>query len=103
MKNKIISELAREAGALVAETKDIAGEEIQGARKRLDLALERAAEIYGQVRESAADGTSAINELVHKNSYQAIAIGLGVGAALGYLLARGCSHCCSNRHNQEGG
>ena len=42
MRNKIISELAQDAGALVAATKDVAGEQIQEARKRVDLALDRA-------------------------------------------------------------
>jgi len=101
MRNKIISELAQDAGALVAATKDIAGEQVQEARKRVDLALERAKGIYGQVCDKAVDGTAVVNELAHKNSYQAIAIGLGAGAILGYFIARGCNRCCPRRNTEE--
>ncbi|MFZ4780573.1 MAG: DUF883 family protein [Terrimicrobiaceae bacterium] len=102
MRNKIINELAHDAGALVAATKDIAGEQVQQARKRVDLALERAQAIYGQVCDKAVDGTTAVNELVHKNSYQAIAIGLVAGAILGYFIARGCKRGCPMRNTGEG-
>jgi len=102
MRNKIITELAKDAGALVAATKDVAGEQVQEARKRLDHALESAKGIYGQVCGKAVDGTTAVNELVHKNSYQAIAIGLGVGAILGYFIARSCKGGCSMRGTEEG-
>ena len=102
MRNKIISGLARDAGALVAATKDVAGEQVQEARKRVDFALERARGIYGQVCDKAADGTTAVNELVHNNSYQAIAIGLVAGAILGFFLARGCKRGCPMRNIGEG-
>ena len=98
----MINGLAQDARALVAATKDVAGEQVQEARKRVDLALERAKGIYGQVCDKAADGTTAVNKLVHKNSYQAIAIGLGVGAILGYFIARGCKRCCPRRNTEEG-
>jgi ElaB/YqjD/DUF883 family membrane-anchored ribosome-binding protein len=102
MRNKIIGRLAQDAGALVAATKDVAGEQVQEARMRVDLALERAKGIYEQVCDKAVDSTVAVNELVHKNSYQAIAIGLGVGAILGYFIARGCQRCCPRRAAEEG-
>ena len=101
MRNKMISELAQDAGALVAATKDIAGEQVQEARKRVDLALERAKGIYGQVCDKAVDGTTTVNELVRNNSYQAIAIGLGVGAILGYFIARGRKRCCPKRQSEK--
>lgn len=102
MRNKIIGQLAQDAGALVAATKDVAGEQVQEARKRVDLALESAMNIYGQVCDKAIDGTAAVNELVHKNSYQAIAIGLGAGAILGYFIARGCKRGSFTRNAEEG-
>ena len=49
MRNKIIGQLTQDAGVLVAATKDVTGEHVQEARKRLDLALEHAKGIYGQV------------------------------------------------------
>ena len=101
MRNKIIGQLAKDAGALVAATKDVAGEQVQEARKRVDLALECAKGIYGQVCDKAVDGTTAVNEMVHKNSYQAIAIGIGAGAILGYFIARGCKRGCPVRNAEE--
>lgn len=101
MKNKIIGRLAQDAGALVAATKDVTGDQVQEARMRVDLALESAKHLYDQVYDKAVDGTSAVNDLVHRNSYQAIAIGLGVGAILGYFIARGCKRGCSIRNPEE--
>lgn len=98
----MINELAQDAGALVAATKDITGEQVQEARKRVDLALKRAKGIYGQVYDKAVDGTTAVNELVHNNSYQAIAIGLAAGVILGYFVARGCKRGCPMRNTEEG-
>ena len=87
--------LAEAARALMAATTDVAGDKVGEARKRLDAALERGKEIYGQVREKAVEGAKAADEAVHENPYQAIAVGVGVGALLGYLAAR----CCSCNRN----
>jgi ElaB/YqjD/DUF883 family membrane-anchored ribosome-binding protein len=82
--------LAEDARALMAATADVAGEKVGEARNRLAAALERGKEIYGRVREKAVEGAKAADEAVHEHPYQAIAIGVGVGAVLGYLLARRC-------------
>ncbi|MFZ4776945.1 MAG: glycine zipper domain-containing protein [Terrimicrobiaceae bacterium] len=91
MRNKLIGQLAQDAGALVAATKNVAEDQVQDARKRVSAAIDHSMEIYGRVRGNAIDGTSAINDLVHKNSYQAIAIGIGAGLIIGYFIARGCT------------
>jgi ElaB/YqjD/DUF883 family membrane-anchored ribosome-binding protein len=83
--------LAEDARALMAATADVAGEKIGEARNRLAAALERGKEIYGRVREKAVEGAKATDEAVHEHPYQAIAIGVGVGAILGYIFARRCS------------
>ena len=85
-----MSQLAEDARALMAATADVAGEKVGEARKRLAAALERGKEIYGQVREKAVEGAKAADEAVHEHPYQAIAIGVGVGAILGYLVSRRC-------------
>lgn len=95
MKNKIIERLAKDAEALVAATKDVAGDQVQDARKSVDSALERAKAFYGHVYDTALDGSTAVNKIVHQNSYQSIAIGVGVGAILGYFIARACKKCCA--------
>jgi len=83
--------LAEDARALVTATADVAGEKVGEARQRLAAALERSKEIYGRVREKAVEGAKATDQAVHEHPYQAIALGVGVGAILGYLLARRCS------------
>lgn len=95
MKNMIIDRLAQDAGALVAATKDVAGDQVQEARERVDFALEHVRNLYDQVCDRALDGTTAVNEIVRKNSYQVIAIGIGLGAILGYLIARNCKNICA--------
>ena len=89
-----ISDLADDARALMNATADVAGEKVGEARKRLAAALERAREIAGRVRDKAVEGAKAADEAVHEHPYQAIAIGVGVGMIVGYLLAR---RCCRSR------
>jgi ElaB/YqjD/DUF883 family membrane-anchored ribosome-binding protein len=83
--------LAEDARELMAATADVAGEKVSAARKRLAAALERAREIAGNVRDKAVAGAKATDQAVHEHPYQAIAIGVGVGAILGFLIARRCS------------
>jgi ElaB/YqjD/DUF883 family membrane-anchored ribosome-binding protein len=83
--------LAEDARALMAATADVAGEKVSEARKRLANALESGKEIYGRVRDKAVEGAKAADEVVREHPYQAIAIGVGVGALLGFLVARRCS------------
>jgi ElaB/YqjD/DUF883 family membrane-anchored ribosome-binding protein len=86
-----MGQLADDARALMTATADVAGEKVVEARKRLNAALEHGREIYGQVREKAVQGARAADEVVHEHPYQAIAIGVGVGALIGYLISRRCS------------
>ena len=86
-----MGQLAEDAQALMAATADVAGEKVADARKRLASALERAKDICGRAREKVVAGAKAADEAVHEHPYQAIAIGVGVGAILGYILARRCS------------
>lgn len=82
-----MGQLADDARALMAATADVAGEKVGEARKRLAAALERGKEIYGRVREKAVEGVKVADVAVHEHPYQAMAIGVSVGALLGYLLA----------------
>jgi ElaB/YqjD/DUF883 family membrane-anchored ribosome-binding protein len=87
-----VGQLAEDARALMVATADVAGEKVGEARERLAAALERGKEIYGRVREKAVEGAKVADRTVRENPYQAIAIGVGVGALVGYLLARRCSN-----------
>jgi len=86
--------LAEDARALMTATADVAGEKVGEARKRLAAALENGKEIYGRVKAKAVEGAKVADEAVHEHPYQAIAIGVGVGALLGYLIGRRCSRSC---------
>lgn len=86
-----MGQLADDARALMTATADVAGDKVVEARQRLAAALERGKEIYGQVREKAVQGARVADKAVHEHPYQAITIGIGVGALLGYLIARRCS------------
>ncbi len=86
-----MNKLAEDAQALLSATADVAGEKVGEARKRLAVAVERGREVYGRVRDQAIEGAKATDEVVREHPYQAIGIGVGIGAMLGYLLA---SRCC---------
>ena len=86
-----VGTLAEDARALMAATADVAGEKVGEARKRLAAALESGKELYGRVRDKTVEKTKAVDETVHEHPYQAMGIALGVGAIIGYLLARRCS------------
>ena len=86
-----VGQLAEDARALLSATADVAGEKVGEARKRLAAALESGKEIAGNVRDKVVQGAKAADQTVRANPYQAIAIGVGVGALLGYLIGRRCS------------
>jgi ElaB/YqjD/DUF883 family membrane-anchored ribosome-binding protein len=83
--------LAEDARELMAATADVGGEKVSAARKRLAAALERGKEIAGNVRDQAVAGAKVADQSIRENPYQAVAIGVGVGALIGFLVARRCS------------
>jgi ElaB/YqjD/DUF883 family membrane-anchored ribosome-binding protein len=72
--------LAEDARALIAATADVAGETVGVARRRLSAALANA-------RDRAVGCAKVADEAVHEHPYQAIAIGIGLGAVIGLLFA----------------
>ena len=82
--------LAKDARALIAATADVAGEKVAEARKRLAAALDSGKQIFGRVREKAVEGAQASDQLMRENPYQSLVIAFGVGAVVGFVLAR-CS------------
>ena len=83
-----MSTLAEDARALMAVTADVAGEKVSEARKRLAAALESGKELYGRVRDKAVEGAKVADKAVHEHPYEAIGVAFGIGAFVGYLLAR---------------
>lgn len=86
-----INQLAEDARTLVNATADVAGEKVGQARDRLAAAIEQGKELYGRVRGKTFEGVRAADDVMHKHSYEAIAIGVGAGVILGYLIARQCA------------
>lgn len=83
-----MGQLAVDARALMAATADVAGDKVGDARKRLAAALDSAKHIAANVRDKAVAGAKVADQSVRENPYQAIAIGVGVGVLVGYLLGR---------------
>lgn len=89
-----LSSLAEDARALMSATADVAGDKVGEARKRLAAALESGKQMLGRVKDKAVEGAKATDEAVHKHPYMAIGIAAGVGALIGFLVARRCSKNC---------
>jgi len=80
--------LAEDARDLMAATAHVAGEKVSEARDRLAAALESSKEIYDRVRKQTVQNAKAADKAAHLHPYQTTAIGIGVGAIVGYLVAR---------------
>jgi ElaB/YqjD/DUF883 family membrane-anchored ribosome-binding protein len=89
--NNVMGRLAEDARALLAATADVAEVKVVEARKRVAAALESGKEMYGRVRDQAAERAQGVDETVRENPYQAMGIAFGVGALIGILAARQCS------------
>lgn len=83
-----LGRLADDARALIAATADVAGDRVGEARKRLTSALENGEEIYHRARDRAIAGAKVTDVAIHQHPYTAIVVGVGVGALLGYWIAR---------------
>jgi ElaB/YqjD/DUF883 family membrane-anchored ribosome-binding protein len=82
-----LAQLVEDARALIAVTADATGEKVVEARNRLAATLEKGKEAYGWMRDKAAEGARTADVAVRKHPYEAIAIGVGVGAMLGFILS----------------
>lgn len=83
-----LGNLADHARNLMTATADIAGQKVGEARVRLATALESSKALYNRVHDRAVAGAKIADETVHANPYQAIAVGVGLGAVIGYLVSR---------------
>lgn len=84
---KDLDQLTEDANTLLSATADLAEARIGEARKQLACMLERSKEMYAVARQKALKSTQAADAVVHDHLYQAIAIGVGVGALIGFLSA----------------
>jgi ElaB/YqjD/DUF883 family membrane-anchored ribosome-binding protein len=80
--------LLEDAQALLSATAHVAEEKVVEARKRLTAAIEKGKETWTSVQEKAIAGAKATDQVIRDNPYKALAVALGVGAVIGYLLRR---------------
>lgn len=83
-----VDNFAEDAGHLIDTTATVAGARYDEACKGLSAALERGKDLYGVARQRAVKETRPADVGLHDNLYQTVLIGIGVGALLGYLVAR---------------
>jgi ElaB/YqjD/DUF883 family membrane-anchored ribosome-binding protein len=83
-----LGQIADDAQSLLSATADSTEESVVEARSRLRSAMAAAGETYSRVKEKAVEGAKATDKLIRANPYQAIAIALGAGMLVGYLLSR---------------
>ncbi|MGH7980508.1 MAG: DUF883 family protein [Limisphaerales bacterium] len=82
------SNLADDARELLAATAGMAETKVVEARRRLQSALERGKEAWGDLQDRAAEQAKVADEVIRDHPYQSIGIAFGVGALLGILMAR---------------
>jgi len=88
-KNKESDEsLLEDAQALLAATAHVAEEKVIAARERLNAAVEKGKEAWQNVQDKTVAGAKATDQAIRENPYKALAIALGVGAVVGYVLGR---------------
>jgi ElaB/YqjD/DUF883 family membrane-anchored ribosome-binding protein len=80
--------LLEDAQALLVATAHVAEEKVVEARKRLTAAIEKGKETWNSVQEKAIAGAKATDQVIRDNPYKSLAVAVGVGAIIGYLLRR---------------
>ena len=80
--------IADDTRQLLAATADIAEEQVVHARNRLTAALAAAKDTYVAVQKKAVEGAKATDQAIHDKPYHAMGIAFGIGALVGYLIAR---------------
>jgi ElaB/YqjD/DUF883 family membrane-anchored ribosome-binding protein len=83
-----LENLADDAQALLSATANVAEEKVVEARRRLTGALEKGQEALKMVQDKAVESVKATDSAIRTHPYQAIGVALGVGALVGFLIAR---------------
>jgi ElaB/YqjD/DUF883 family membrane-anchored ribosome-binding protein len=82
------SSLADDARELLAATAGMAETKVVEARRRLQSALERGKEAWGELQDKAVEQAKVADEVIRDHPYHSIGVAFGVGALLGVLIAR---------------
>jgi ElaB/YqjD/DUF883 family membrane-anchored ribosome-binding protein len=79
------SQLAEDAKTLLAATAQVAEQKVVDARKRI---MNTFADGWDYVSDKSVAYAKATDETIRENPYQSVGVALGLGALIGYLLAR---------------
>ncbi len=79
------SQLADDAKTLLAATAQVAEQKVVDARKRI---MEALTDGWDYVSDKSIACAKATDEKIRDNPYQTVGVALGLGALIGYLLAR---------------
>lgn len=80
--------LMADAQELLTATAHVAEEKVIEARKRLTAAIEKGKEALHNIQERAVASAKATDQVIRDHPYHSIGVALGVGALVGYLIAR---------------
>ncbi len=80
--------LVKDARALIEATSELTDEKVAEARERLADALAAGKLTYARAQEKAVQGAQAVDQAIRANPYQSLAIGFGLGALVGFVMAR---------------
>lgn len=83
-----ISQLSQHARALLTATSDIASQTVVEARDKLEAALDRGQHAGEVLRDRIADGAGYCRDGIRKHPYETLAVGLAIGAVIGFFSVR---------------
>jgi ElaB/YqjD/DUF883 family membrane-anchored ribosome-binding protein len=85
-----IARLSEAAKSLIEATSEMAGAGVEEARQRLAAAFASSRAFREELKEETTKCAVAANSAMHLHPYKAMAVGLGLGALLGALMAARC-------------
>jgi ElaB/YqjD/DUF883 family membrane-anchored ribosome-binding protein len=85
METSDLAQLAEDAKTLLAATAQVAEQKVVEARKRISDAL---SEGWDMLSEKSVAYCRATDETIRDHPYQSVGVALGLGALIGYLVAR---------------
>ncbi len=83
-----VDQLATHARALFVATADIASDKVVAAREQLETILDQGRHTTEIWRDRANDGARYCRDVIKEHPYQALAVGLAIGAFIGLFTVR---------------
>ena len=76
------------AQELILATANVAGEKVEQARQKLKAAVEKGKAAWQVAQDKTIASAKATDVVIRENPYKSLAVCLGVGVLIGYLLRR---------------